>query len=165
MNINKMKQAFTGPVASITTPFTRNGDVDYSALCNMVEFFIAAGSPAMLLTYGDSLYSILTDDEITNITWLVAEQTAGRSSVVACSRWVLPKTLEFADTCNEWGIDGLLLYPPDWAGSCTGETLSAYYTAVAERIPIILMTASIAGPLPLKMISKFLDSGIDIIGI
>ena len=161
-----MKRAFTGPVASVSTPFTKNGDVDYGALRNMVDFFIAAGSPTMLLTYGDSLYSVLTDDEITKITKTVIEQTAGRACVVACGKWALPKTLEFADACRGWGADALMLYPPDWAGSCDDETLYTYYTSAAERIPVILMTALMGGrPLPIALVERLIDSGAGVAGI
>jgi len=165
MDIERMKKAFYGPVASITTPFTRSGEVDFDALGKMVDFYVTAGSPTMLLTYGDSMYTILTDQEIAEITKFVIVQTAGRSTVTACGGWALNKTLEFADSCREWGADAFMVRPPEWAGSCNPETLEVYFTASAKRFPIVLMTSLLGGPLPLHMIDKLLDSGADIVGI
>ena len=86
------------PIGSVRTPFDRSGAIDFRALRRMVDFLVDAGSPAVMLTYGDSLYSVLTDREVEEVTRVVAEQTAGRALVIAADRgWWTGKAAEFGD--------------------------------------------------------------------
>ncbi len=126
---------------SLHTPFCADGAIDFAGLRGLVERGIAAGSTTMLLTYGDSLYSLLTDDEVGEVTRVVAEQTAGRAAVVAADRiWWTGKAVEFARYARDAGADLLMVLPPDWAQSCTAETLVAHYAAVAAEIPVMVVT-------------------------
>ena len=137
----ELRTLLTGPVMSVHTPFTRDGAIDYDSLRGLVERGIAGGSTTMLLTYGDSLYSLLTDDEVADVTRVVAEQTAGRAAVVAADRiWWTGKTVDFARYARGVGADLLMVLPPDWAGSCTAETFVAHYAAVAAEIPVMVVT-------------------------
>ena len=126
---------------SVHTPFMRDGAIDYDSLRGLVERGIAGGSTTMLLTYGDSLFSLLTDDEVADVTRVVAEQTAGRAAVVAADRiWWTGKTVDFARYARGVGADLLMVLPPDWAGSCTAETFVTHYAAVAAEIPVMVVT-------------------------
>ena len=61
--------------------------------------------------------------------------------VVASDRhYNTSQAVAFAEYCRQIGVDVLMVMPPDWAGSCTPETLAAHYTAVAEHIPVMLVT-------------------------
>jgi 4-hydroxy-tetrahydrodipicolinate synthase len=137
----ELRTLLTGPVMSVHTPFTRDGAIDYGSLRGLVDRGIDAGSTTMLLTYGDSLFSLLTDDEVAAVTRVVAEQTAGRAAVVAADRiWWTGKTVEFARYAREVGADVLMVLPPDWAGSCTADSFVAHYAAVAVEIPVMVVT-------------------------
>ena len=126
---------------SVHTPFMRDGAIDYDSLRGLVDRGIEAGSTTMLLTYGDSLFSLLTDDEVAVVTKVVAEQAAGRAAVVAADRiWWTGKTVDFGRYARDVGADVLMVLPPDWAGSCTAETFVAHYAAVAAEIPVMVVT-------------------------
>ena len=143
INNNEVRQALTGSIASVRIPFLQDGAIDYPALANIIEFDIAAGSPTILLTFGDSLYSLLTDEEVAEVTKAVVQFTRGRAMVVAADRmWWTGKTIAFAQYAREVGADILMVLPPDWAHSCTPETFSDHYAAVAEHIPVMLVTAA-----------------------
>ena len=99
---------------SVHTPFHASGEIDFTSLRGLIERGIAAGSTTMLLTYGDSLFSLLTDDEVDEVTRVVTEQTAGRAAVVAADRiWWTGKTVAFARYAREVGADLLMVLPPD----------------------------------------------------
>lgn len=137
----EIRSLLTGPVMSVHTPFFRDGEIDYGSLRGLVDRGIEAGSTTMLLTYGDSLFSLLTDDEVAEVTRVVSEQTAGRAAVVAADRiWWTGKTVEFARYAREVGADVLMVLPPDWAGSCTADTFVAHYSAAAAEIPVMVVT-------------------------
>ena len=140
-SLQELRTLLTGPVMSVHTPFTREGAIDYDSLRGLVDRGIDAGSTTMLLTYGDSLYSLLTDDEVADVTRVVAEQTAGRAAVVAADRiWWTGKTVDFARYAREVGADLLMVLPPDWAGSCTADSYVAHYAAAAAEIPVMVVT-------------------------
>ncbi len=137
----EVRGLLSGPVMSLHTPFCEDGTIDFAGLRGLVERGIAAGSTTMLLTYGDSLYSLLTDGEVGEATRVVAEQTAGRAAVVAADRmWWTGKAVEFARYAGEVGADLLMVLPPDWAQSCTADTLVDHYAAVAAEIPVMVVT-------------------------
>jgi len=141
MNREAVRAALTGPVASLRTPFLRNGDLDLRGLRTLVDFCVEAGSKALMLTYGDSLFSVLTDDEVADVTRILAQQAAGRAMVIAADRqWATAKEVAFARYARESGADVLMVLPPDWAGSCTVETLAEHYAAVAAEIPVMVVT-------------------------
>jgi len=137
----EIQQLLTGPVMSVHTPFLQDGQIDYANLRELIERGIAAGSSTMLLTYGDSLYSLLTDEEVAEVTRVVAEQTGNRALVVAADRsWWTGKTVAFGQYAQRVGADMLMVLPPDWALSCTVETFVDHYAAVATEIPVMVVT-------------------------
>ena len=80
----EVRKALSGPWPSIPTPFTRNGDIDFDALRKHLDFMIEVGkAKAIVLTWGDSLFSILTDDEIAQLTKVVAQHVNKRAYIVA----------------------------------------------------------------------------------
>ncbi len=141
MSPNEVRAALTGPVASQRIPFTRPGEIDRDGLAASIDFNIAAGSPTVLLTYGDSLFSVLTDAEVAAVTRVVVEQVAGRAMVVAaCHEYATPAAIDFARYCREVGADLLMLMPPGWAASTTVETLRAHFAAVGRVMPLMVVT-------------------------
>ena len=144
----EVRAALTGPFPSLKVPFRRDGGIDYDGLRNVIDRAIAGGAKTALLTWGDSLYSLLTDDEVAEVTRVVAEHTAGRAMVVAAdNQWWTGKTVEFAKYCREVGADVLMVLPPDWGRSCTPETFVEHYTAIAKHIPVMVVT-NVFAPAP-----------------
>ncbi len=137
----EFRAALTGPCPSVRTPFKINGEIDWDGLQNQLDFVIGAGAKNIILTYGDSLYSLLTDDEIAEFTKVVVEYVDKRVMVVAATGiWWTGKTAEFAKYCAELGADMLMVLPPDWGASTTVETLVTHYRAASEHIPVMVVT-------------------------
>ena len=138
----EVRAALSGPWPSLSTPFTRRGEIDFDAIRGHLDFLIEeAKVKAVVLTWGDSLYSILTDDEIAQVTKAVVEHVDRRAFVVAADNsWWTGKTAEFARYCVQVGADMLMVMPPDWAHSTTVDTLVAHYRAASEPIPVMLVT-------------------------
>ncbi len=163
------RRAFTGPIASVCTPFREDGAIDYEGLRTFVDFVIAAGSKAVVLTSGDSLYTILTDDEVAELTKVVVECTAGRALVVAADRqWATGKELQFAKYVRDAGADVLMVMPPDWANSCTEESMTDHYAAVAKEIPVMVVTNVFTNrpvDFTLRTLNMFYDRSDGFVGI
>ena len=71
----------------------------------------------MLLTYGDSLHSLLTDAEVVEVLKVVIDtRTSARWLLPRTAQWWTGKEIEFADFALEAGADMLMVLPPNWAG-------------------------------------------------
>ncbi len=141
MNTTEIRQHLSCPVASIRTPFNQDGSIDYKSLRNYVDFSINAGSKTMLITQGDSLLTLLSDEEVGEITRVVVEQTSGRAMVCAATNaWNTYKTINFAKYSRAVGADILMVLPPDWGHSSTPNTIVEHYAAAAEYMPVMVVT-------------------------
>ncbi len=137
----EIRYHLTGPNATIRTPFLRDGSIDYNGLRQLIDFIIAAGSRSVILTIGDSLFSLLSDEEIADVTRVTVEHTAGRAMVVAADKYYWTgKAVEFAQYAQSLGADVVMVSPPDWGASATFETHATHYAAVADEIPVMVVT-------------------------
>jgi 4-hydroxy-tetrahydrodipicolinate synthase len=135
---DEIRARLEGPVNSIATPFTREGEVDWSGVRNIVEAGIRGGSGVSLLTYGDGNLGVLSDGELAELTRVVVRQAAGRSLVVAATRrgWTR-ETVAFAEFCRDLGADVLMMLPGESMMGSPG--LPDYYRAVAAVMPVMLV--------------------------
>ena len=137
-----VRRSLSGPMTAIHPAFTRDGDLDEAGIRAHIDHNIDAGSGTMLLTYGDSLHSLLTDREVGDVLKVVISQTRGRAMVVAADRqWWTREETRFADFAREAGADLLMVLPPYWGGGNTEDSLVEHYRAVSEHIPVMLVTA------------------------
>lgn len=141
MDRKEARELLGGPVPSIRTPFLRDGSVDLEGLRAMVDFLLAAGSRALMLTAGDSHYFCLSEREIAEITTLVCRESAGRAAVIAADLHLdTARAVSFARFCREAGASIYMALPPDWVGSSTPGTLAEHYAAVARELPVMIVT-------------------------
>jgi len=158
------RQALTGPISSVSTPFDRAGAIDERALRACIDFAVTeAKSGTILLTYGDSLLSVLTDREVADVTRIVVEQTAHRKMVVAAGCWWTGEAVRFAEYGRSLGVDLFMPLPPNWAGSCTEATLVAHFEQVSRVMPVMLVTAigpGVSVPLGVVRTLQQRDTGI-----
>lgn len=145
MTRDEIQAALCGPIASVRTPFSRDGSIDWQSLKKIVDFDIEAGAGGLLITWGDSLFSLLSDRDIAELTKAAVEYAAGRAPVVACTgRWATPQAVEFAAFCREVGADILLVFPPAWYPGClTAASLVEHHRALAEHIPLMANSAEL----------------------
>jgi 4-hydroxy-tetrahydrodipicolinate synthase len=167
MNTNSFKARVTGPIVSINTPFLKSGDIDYDGLANFIDYSIDAGSKCVLFTPGDSLYCVLTDDEVFELTKFAGEQIKDRAMYLASADcWSTDKTESFARFAKEAGADATLVFPPN-RGSTVHDMVD-YFKAVSEHLPVFLLSASLA-PLGVKgaleTVKILLDEAPNIVGL
>ena len=156
---DEVRAGLTGPISSLTTPFTRDGAVDHDALRNLIDFNLAGGSKTALLTWGDSLFSVLSDQEVAELTATVVDRARGRALTVAADReWGTGKAVEFARYCREVGVDVLMVKPPVWSPPGVAEFVE-HYRAVAREIPVMLVTNVWAGAIDVAVavVAELLD--------
>ena len=137
-----IREALDSPIPSLRTPFTPDGDMDLDGIRSQIDFVIAGGAKFIMQTWGDSMHSVLTDEEVALLAKVVIEHTAGRAKVIAADNgWATNKAVAYAEYCAEIGADILMLLPPDWAASTTPDTVVAHFNAAGAHMPLMLVTA------------------------
>lgn len=169
MDTAQVRDRLTGPVPSIRVPFAKSGAIDYEGLANVVEFNVEAGGRTMLLTAGDSHLRCMSPAEVRSVTEATVEATDGRAMVVAADcEYDTGRAVEFARWATDAGADVVMCLPPDWANSCTPESLARHYAAVAEHAPVMVVTNvfdSHCDDFGLEAIRATLDRTDDIVAI
>lgn len=133
------KKELTGPCVSVKTPFDKNGQMDGDALSMQIERGIESGARAIVLTYGDSLFTLLSEKEIADLTKKCAELANKRVLLVAATGlWSTGQTKEFAEYSAKAGADMLMVMPPDWEGSGTVDSLVHHYAVAGKHIPLMV---------------------------
>jgi len=165
----EIRHHLTGPIASVHTPFTKDGSIDFKSLARLIDFTIEAGSKTVLLTAGDSHFFCLSEREIADVTKAVCEQAAGRALVVAADRqYSTTRAVEFAEFSRDAGADVVMCLPPDWGASCTPETLAEHYAAVANKMPVMIVTGvfiSRGADFGLKAIELAMDRSPNVVAV
>jgi len=142
-DLSRIKAMLSGPVASISIPFDKKGDIDYPGLQNYIEYVIQSGVTALLMTPGDTHYSLLTDNEVAEITKAVIKQSNNRTLVItAAKQWGTSRCIKYARFACQAGADLLLSCPYIWGNALTAESLADHYRALGREIPVMFYAAN-----------------------
>ena len=140
-DVDLVRDALHCPVPSITPMFHKDGEIDWNSSEKLVEMCIEGGAKSLLVTAGDSLLTILTDDETMKLNQFVAKVANGRAMVIAYSKfWCHKQMLEYAQACKAYGCDLVIPFYPDWAQSLSTEALTQCYREIGAIMPTMLLT-------------------------
>jgi 4-hydroxy-tetrahydrodipicolinate synthase len=138
--MNKTKgEKFAGVTVALVTPF-RNGDIDFAALRQLVDWHIEQGTDCLspVGTTGES--PTLDHEEHERIIAAVVEQTRGRIKVVpGTGSNSTREAIRLTRFAQRAGADGALMVGP-YYNKPTQEGYFRHFAAVAEAcdIPIVL---------------------------
>ena len=135
----EVRTAIRGPVSSVPTIFTRDGTVDHDGIRSVVERSLQNRCEVVMLTWGNSLVSLLTDQELADVHRTVIDQVGSRALTVACDNmWGLPKTVEFGRFVRDLGYDVYMVRPAEWAPG-TPEDVAHFVRTIAIDTPVMLV--------------------------
>lgn len=101
-------QRTRGPVVPLNICFNEDGSVDFKAVRDYAGWLAGNGVPILMLTYGSSEFSSLTDDDLWRLTADIAEVNAGRSLFIAATGYWKPATCrEFLKHADRVGADAV----------------------------------------------------------
>ena len=149
---DEVRALLDGPVNSLPTIFTESGEIDWDGTRAVIDKSLEGDCNVIMLTWGDSLISLLTDDEIAELHRVVAEHVNGRALTIACdNQWGLNKAVEFGRYVRELGFDLYMVRPADWARG-TPETLADFYKACGREAPVMFV-----GDVPIRTLELVSD--------
>ena len=126
---------FKGAAVALVTSLTKNNEVDYDKLGELIEFQIANGTDSIVACGTTGEASTLTHEEHLDVIRYTVEKVAGRVPVIAGTGSNCKETAIYLST----EADALLLVTP-YYNKATQKGLIEHFarTAEAVKIPVIL---------------------------
>ena len=136
---------FHGSMVALVTPMDGEGEVDYRALENLIDFHIERGTDAIVSvgTTGESP-TLSTDEHVEVIRRTVAF-TRGRAPVIAgTGSNSTHEAIDLTRQAMEVGADACLLVTP-YYNKPTQEGLYRHFKAIAESVAIPQILYNVPG--------------------
>ena len=76
MDREEIQARLTGPCPTLRPSFNQDSSIDYDGVRDIVDFLIDSGRQNIMLTAGDTLFDVLSDQEIGELMKVVVEHTA-----------------------------------------------------------------------------------------
>lgn len=136
-------QRIKGPVATVNVCFQPDGTLDYAAIRRYVNWLCENKVPILLLTYGSSEFSGLTELDIYRLTEEVAEAVAGRALVIASTGWWPPRLCrDFLQHADRVGADAVKVQVNPSLGK-DADTIVGFFDALSDAADIPLLLWSV----------------------
>lgn len=138
MSKNK-KELFCGASTAIITPFL-NGNVDYEAFGNIVDFQTNCGIEAIVVAGTTGEASVLSYDELEKLFEFACGRAEGKTKIIAgCGSNNTLRSVEVALIAERCGCDGVLAVTP-YYNRPTSCGLVEHYAKIADavNVPIIV---------------------------
>lgn len=114
----KLKEAMTGPVVAMTTPFNRDGSLDISGLKKLTAHYVQQGIPSVIAAGSTGEFQSLTDKERVEVIRTVVEESNGKMNVIGCcAHSGTQLALDLAQECVKIGCTGIMVTPPYYSFS------------------------------------------------
>lgn len=129
-----------GPVFPIPTAFKENGDVDYEATKNYVEFLLDSGAKNILVTVGTSRFNLLDEEEMLEVNRVVGKTTKEKGGIAILTNGLvgsLKTSLKFAQVAKEVNADALMVFYPE--RYYDDESIVNFFEAIGEAgVPLMI---------------------------
>ena len=159
---------FQGSIVAMVTPMNRDGDVDESALADLVEFHVEGGTDAIVAvgTTGES--ATLDPQEHCHVIGRIVELAAGRVPVIGgTGANSTREAIHLSAMAKDAGVDACLLVTP-YYNKPTQHGLYQHFKAIADAVDIPQILYNVPGRTACDMLPDVVEqlSRIDnIVGI
>jgi len=159
---------FRGSIVAMVTPMSRDGDVDESALADLVEFHVDGGTDAIVAvgTTGES--ATLDPQEHCHVIGRIVELAAGRVPVIGgTGANSTREAIHLTAMARDAGVDACLLVTP-YYNKPTQHGLYQHFKAIADAVDIPQILYNVPGRTACDMLPDVVEqlSRIDnIVGI
>jgi 4-hydroxy-tetrahydrodipicolinate synthase len=136
---------FKGAGVAIVTPFTKNNEVDYEMLGELIEYQIANGTDSIVICGTTGEASTLSHEEHLECIRYTVEKVAKRVPVIAGTGSNSTETAIYLSTeAMKHGADALLLVTP-YYNKATQKGMILHFTAIAEAVSIPIILYNVPG--------------------
>ena len=139
------RNIFKGLGVALITPFTKNGEVDYSSLKRLVEYQIQNGADFLCILATTSEAPCLSKEEKQKIKHLIVEINSKRIPLLmGCGGNNTKAVIEDLQTLDLTGIDGVLSVCP-YYNKPSQEGLYRHFMAISEASPLPVVLYNVPG--------------------
>lgn len=145
---------FEGSMVALITPMTHEGEIDYRALYDLIEWHIAEKTTALIIagTTGES--ATLTADEHFALIKASVKQVNGRIPVIAGSGTnATASTIKLSQAAIEAHADACLIVTP-YYNKPTQLGLVKHYQTIAETIAWPIILYNVPGPTACDLLAE-----------
>lgn len=169
MNILEAKRKLQGSIAPVVTPFTNEGDIDFQAMKNLIEWQIESGTHGISVTGTSGEPSSLTVKERKEVMVFAKETIMGRVPFIpATGSTNHQETLELTKFAEEIGADAAMVIVP-YYNKPSQQALYKHFRAVSECVDIPIIIYNIPGRtavnLEVQTLAKLVEHCPNIIGV
>lgn len=157
----RTKSVFTGSCCAIITPFDKNGDINFPALKEIVEFQVENGTDCICACGTTGEASTMNDKEHLSVIEFIVNTVNGRIPVIAGTGSNDTRHgLELCKNACALGVDGLLVVTP-YYNKTSQRGLVHHYNTIADSVDKPLIIYNVPGrtgcnvlPATLKTLSE-----------
>lgn len=125
-----------GYIPAITTPFSREGQLDLDALAGQIGWMVEQRMHGIILAGTSGEWFSMTSAERAALFTEGARNAGGKMWVIgACNAFTQGEAIEHARTAERAGLDGILLTPPPYVVPNRREIVQ-FYTDVSDATDI-----------------------------
>ncbi|USK71324.1 4-hydroxy-tetrahydrodipicolinate synthase [Peribacillus asahii] len=132
-------------LTAMVTPFDHNGEIDFNAAKNLINYLIDNGTDGLVVagTTGES--PTLTTEEKVELFKFVVEVVNGRIPVIAgTGSYNTKASIDLTKLAEQAGVDGIMLVAP-YYNKPSQEGLYQHFKAIAESTSLPVMLYNIPG--------------------
>ncbi len=131
------RNAFRGVFPILSTPFAKDGEVDWADLERIVDFCVACGSHGIVWPVNASSFPVLTDEERMRGMQVVTEQTAGRVPVILGVQGASGQyAAMFSRHAQALGADGVIAMAPYVEPIEDEDAMVRYFQAIDREVDV-----------------------------
>ena len=149
---------FKGIITVITTPFRKDGSINYDVLAKHMEFLVAAGVHAIMPCGSTGEYNTMSTEERRQVLAFVADKVKGRVPIYAGTNSMrVDEIVELSNYAAEIGYEAIMLAAPPYAIPSRAE-LAAHFINVAEQTSLPIILYNFPGRTAVDMDAEFLTA-------
>lgn len=127
-------------LTAMVTPFDQNGEIDFQATENLINYLIANGTDGLVVSGTTGESPTLSEEEKVELFKFAVKVVDGRIPVIAgTGSYNTKASIELTKQAENAGVDGIMLVAP-YYNKPSQEGLYLHFKAIAEAtaLPIIL---------------------------
>lgn len=132
-------------VTAMITPFTKEHEIDWASLENVIEHLIETGTDTIVVSGTTAESPNLSHEEKLKLFQFTLNQSRGRVKVIAGTGSNNTKeTISFTKEAEQLGVDGVMLVTP-YYNKPSQEGLFQHFEAVAKSTSLPIMLYNVPG--------------------
>lgn len=132
--LDKHTVDWKGYLPAISTPFLKNGDIDWDGWRELLNWLVDEGMHGLVLNGTTGEWFSQSKEEMAELFKVASEVVDGRIPVIAgCTAYTAEQVIQQVKLVEQVNLDGVLIAPPPYIVPTSKEIIS-YYQYISDHI-------------------------------